>query len=68
MMTEFEREAQTISKLNHPNIVHYLGLYVDTTPEGQQEKYIVTEYMALGSLDNLLRNNKSITTAEYLSM
>ena len=65
-MVEFEREATTLQGLNHPNIVHFLGIYC-TSRSGVQEKFIVTEFMMHGSLDLLLRD-KNIEGPELLSM
>ncbi|KAJ3212400.1 hypothetical protein HDU67_003860 [Dinochytrium kinnereticum] len=41
---EFKQEAATLSKLNHPRIVRFLGVVVDN------EYSIVLEYLPLGSL------------------
>eukprot|EP01117_Protostelium_nocturnum_P016524 TRINITY_DN6557_c0_g1_i1.p1 TRINITY_DN6557_c0_g1~~TRINITY_DN6557_c0_g1_i1.p1 ORF type:complete len:1221 (+),score=342.31 TRINITY_DN6557_c0_g1_i1:196-3858(+) len=47
----FSREASIISKLNHPNVVQYIGLYSDL--EGN--KFIVFEYLKGGSILEFIR-------------
>src|SRR5690348_9007095 len=64
-MQEFVREAQILSRLNHPNVIRLLGRFIDK--EGNQ--YIVTELANKGSLKNLLRTEKdSIDEKQLLSM
>ena len=40
----FLKEAQTLSALSHPNVVHLYGLYTASTGE----KFLVTEYLSRG--------------------
>ncbi|KAJ3206491.1 hypothetical protein HDU67_008148, partial [Dinochytrium kinnereticum] len=51
---EFRREALTLSKLNHPRIVRFLGAVVDSGGYS-----IVMEYMPLGSLHSFYTRNPS---------
>eukprot|EP01118_Nematostelium_gracile_P008863 TRINITY_DN2959_c0_g1_i4.p1 TRINITY_DN2959_c0_g1~~TRINITY_DN2959_c0_g1_i4.p1 ORF type:complete len:728 (-),score=108.04 TRINITY_DN2959_c0_g1_i4:19-2202(-) len=53
----FEKEAQIMSSLIHPNIVQFLGLY---TTNGT--RYIVTEYAENGSLQDYLKHNQGKLT------
>jgi len=46
----FEREASLLLSARHPNVVQLLGLY-----KKDNEKYIVTEMMEKGGLDEVLR-------------
>ncbi len=53
--------------LNHPHIVHFLGIYTD--PKDQQNKYIVTEFMTKGSLDQLIQLERdSLSTKDLVTM
>jgi len=51
----FVNEALLLGKLQHPNVVQYIGIYVSQTGE----KYIVMEYLPLGSLNNVLVKEKN---------
>jgi len=52
-----------LQTLSHRNIVQYFGIYKES------EIYIVTEYLSLGSLNNLLQMNKDIIEInELISM
>lgn len=63
---EFEREASMLHSLRHPNVVNFLGLYRDTN---SSECYIVTEFMAGGGLDDVLKSRgKSMTTLDKLAI
>jgi len=48
---EFNAEVAVLKKLNHPNIVRYLGIFTDLTTK---TKFIITEFMSKGSLRELL--------------
>lgn len=48
----FRREVDILGRLQHPNIVMFLG--VSESPEG--EKTLVTEYVSRGSLKKLIRD------------
>ncbi|VDQ12639.1 unnamed protein product [Trichobilharzia regenti] len=47
---DFLTEADTMSQLDHPNIVQLIGLVTQSEP-----KMIIIEFMENGSLDNFLR-------------
>eukprot|EP01119_Soliformovum_irregulare_P003382 TRINITY_DN1385_c0_g1_i1.p2 TRINITY_DN1385_c0_g1~~TRINITY_DN1385_c0_g1_i1.p2 ORF type:complete len:711 (-),score=125.71 TRINITY_DN1385_c0_g1_i1:2148-4085(-) len=49
---QFESEARILRCMRHPNVVSFLGLYQD-----DQAKFIVTEFLADGGLDMLLRSS-----------
>jgi len=51
---EAVKEAKMLNSLNHPNIVRFLGFYVDKSGS----KFIATEFLSLGSLDQLLPKEK----------
>ncbi|KAG2393789.1 hypothetical protein C9374_003553 [Naegleria lovaniensis] len=46
---EFEKEALILSNLRHPNVVPFYGLCIT-----EHSRYIVTQYLAKGSLDKVL--------------
>ncbi|XP_076300861.1 anaplastic lymphoma kinase isoform X1 [Lasioglossum baleicum] len=50
---DFMMEALIMSKFNHPNIVHFIGVSFDKNP-----KYIVLELLAGGNLKNFLRDER----------
>ena len=49
--TSFEKEANILSQLRHPNIVALFGVSVT-----ERDKFLVTEWMPSGSLDALITN------------
>lgn len=55
----FIKEAKTLSKLNHPNIVHVLDLF-----EENNTAYYVMEYLDGGSLDHLIADKSGLTVSE----
>jgi len=58
-------EVQTLSKLNHPNVVQYLGIH----EASNGEKYIVMEYLSHGSLSNLLlKESRNMTVRDLIDM
>ncbi|MDE6553030.1 MAG: serine/threonine protein kinase [Muribaculaceae bacterium] len=59
----FIKEAHTLSKLKHPNIIHVLDLF-----EQNNTAYYVMEYLDGGSLDKLIadKNKLSVTEATLL--
>ncbi len=62
---EFLTEALMLQSLNHPNILRFFGVF--TNKENQH--FIVTEYMAEGSLQRLVevqRNN--VSSSELMLM
>ena len=62
---EFAQEASMLQSLNHPNIVRLFGIH--TTSNG--ENFLVMEYMNQGSLDGVLRTERSqIKLTDLLSM
>ncbi|XP_033330553.2 anaplastic lymphoma kinase isoform X2 [Megalopta genalis] len=50
---DFMMEALIMSKFNHPNVVHFIGVSFDKNP-----KYIVLELLAGGDLKNFLREER----------
>lgn len=58
----FQREADTISQLQHPNIVHVLDY--DTTPEG--EPYLVMELLQGESLADRLNRDGNISLEQMV--
>ena len=52
-MEEFNREASMLSSLNHPNCVHFYGIW-----KNNEEQYIVTEFMSEGALNHFVMKNK----------
>ncbi|XP_078052989.1 anaplastic lymphoma kinase isoform X3 [Augochlora pura] len=50
---DFMMEALIMSKFNHPNIVHFIGVSFDKNP-----KYIVLELLAGGNLKDFLREER----------
>ncbi|KAI3384551.1 hypothetical protein SNEBB_003618 [Seison nebaliae] len=60
-VNELMREADTMKKLSHPNLVKFIGLY-----ESDGQIGIVTEYMKHGSLLSfLLRNRLQLLTLPH---
>jgi serine/threonine protein kinase len=63
---EFKHEASILQSLASPYIVQFLGIFQDKK-KGQQ--YLVTEYLAKGSLLSLLqRESNTITDLDLLVM
>lgn len=58
---DFLTEALIMSKFNHPNIVHFIGVCFDKHP-----KFIVLELLTGGDLKNFLRESrpKPVSTRE----
>ncbi len=61
---EFEREASLLMRLNHPNVVRCLGIYVEvpasplassTSLPLVSSQYMVMEYLSKGSLVDFLK-------------
>ncbi|EFC49505.1 predicted protein, partial [Naegleria gruberi] len=50
---EFEHESSMLSSIRHPNIVNFYGVCLS-----KESKFIVTEYVSGGSLDNLIYDCK----------
>ncbi|MCB8986523.1 MAG: protein kinase [Ardenticatenaceae bacterium] len=51
----FQREAEILRQLNHPNIVHMLGMF-----EENGQHHIVMEYVPGGSLRHLLIRSRAV--------
>lgn len=61
-LAEFEQEANTLQTVNNKNVVHFFGIHTQG-----EKKYLVTEFMNLGSLkDAIAREN--IIMPELISM
>eukprot|EP00112_Aurelia_sp_Birch-Aquarium-sp1_P019816 Seg4983.1 transcript_id=Seg4983.1/GoldUCD/mRNA.D3Y31 product="Tyrosine-protein kinase transforming protein Fps" protein_id=Seg4983.1/GoldUCD/D3Y31 len=50
---DFEKEVESLKKLNHPNIVKMIDTYID-----KDKFYIIMEYLEKGSLLSLLQREK----------
>lgn len=61
LLDRFEREAEALRQLNHPNIVHVIE-----TLQHDQQHYIVMEYISGGSLRQLIQQNGTLTTEQIL--
>ncbi|KAJ3094248.1 hypothetical protein HDU97_008318, partial [Phlyctochytrium planicorne] len=60
---ELKREASTLSTINHPRIVRFLGVVLD----GPQWS-LVLEYLPLGSLYSFYRSNPIIPPSDRVSL
>jgi serine/threonine protein kinase len=61
----FEKEANLLRDLRHPNVVMFVGLFRDE----RGEMWIVTEFLSLGSLRHLLhRDGARVTSSALLLM
>lgn len=52
-LKEFVREIELMSKLQHPNILSLLGIFVD-----EKYRYLVTELMELGSVYDIIHTKE----------
>ncbi len=59
----FEREAQSVSNLSHPNIVEVYDVGVE-----ENEHYIVMEYIEGKTLKQLLKKRESLTLPEVIDI
>ncbi len=64
-LARFRAEARAAAALNHPNIVAVHDWGEDDTPEGPVP-YLVTEYLAGGSLRDLLDSGHRLTPSQAL--
>ena len=60
---EFDKEAAILSRLHHLNIVQFYGVAIT-----RQNKYMVTEYLTKGSLDQVIYQCKNGTLRLQFSM
>lgn len=61
---DFVMEALIMSKFDHPNIVHFIGVSFDKHP-----RYIVLELLAGGDLKNFLREERPRSVrAQYIQL
>ncbi len=63
LVLRFEREGETLRQLNHPNIVKMLAMI-----EEDKHHYLVMEYVAGGSLEELLRQNRQLPVEQVLQI
>src|SRR5512136_2674734 len=63
LVERFRREGEALRKINHPNIVKVLA-----TLEEAGQHYIVMEYVAGGSLADLLRNQPQLPLERALAI
>jgi len=59
---DFLTEALIMSKFNHPNIVHLIGVCFDNHP-----RYIVLELLAGGDLKTFLRESRPRQVSTYIA-
>lgn len=62
-LTKFQREAENLSKLNHPNIVRVLEVF-----DEHNTTYYVMEYIDGESLDSYIKKNGKLSEKESLSI
>jgi len=60
----FEAEARLLLGVRHPNIVQFLGIF--TSDNGQ--KYLVSELVKLGSLENVLHKNTGMSVEQLMAL
>mmetsp|Transcript_748 Transcript_748/g.2691 ORF Transcript_748/g.2691 Transcript_748/m.2691 type:complete len:649 (-) Transcript_748:48-1994(-) len=53
-LPEFFREVKVMSKLSHPNVILFMGIFVD-----ECNRYIITELMSRGSVYDIIHNPSS---------
>src|SRR5262249_41713700 len=63
LLERFAREGEVLAALNHPNIVRYL-----TRIEANQQNYLILEYVAGGSLADLLKTQPQLPLERVLSI
>lgn len=61
LIKRFQLEGETLRQLNHPNIVKMLG-----ADEGNNEHYLIMEYVSGGSLRDLLEEQTSLSVQRAL--
>eukprot|EP01119_Soliformovum_irregulare_P001604 TRINITY_DN1132_c0_g1_i1.p1 TRINITY_DN1132_c0_g1~~TRINITY_DN1132_c0_g1_i1.p1 ORF type:complete len:482 (+),score=153.69 TRINITY_DN1132_c0_g1_i1:21-1466(+) len=59
----FKAEANILTKLQHPNVIHYMGIWSASSIE----HYMVMEYIAGGSLEKLIADTP-LTPRQFFSM
>jgi non-specific serine/threonine protein kinase len=63
LVKRFSREAEVLRALNHPNIVEVMA-----TVTGEDDQYIVMEYVGGGSLRELLDQEKQLAISRVLEI
>ncbi|MEQ8676620.1 MAG: protein kinase [Aggregatilineales bacterium] len=63
ILTRFEREAEALRELNHPNIVKVF----ETVQDGDSH-YIVMEYVAGGALNSVIKNEGKLPVEQVLKL
>lgn len=61
--SEMLREANLLSKLQHPNVIQYFGLF-----KLKNETYMVMEFCQHGSTETWVRNHTEASTTDLLAM
>lgn len=54
---QLRNETMCLSQLQHPHIVRFIGSGVGT-PEGKDERFLVLEYLANGTLAKLIEQRR----------
>jgi len=64
LVTRFQREAQLVSSLNHPNIVSVLDFGIT----GSNKPYMVLEFVHGKTLNQIIRESRGLRIAQALPM
>ena len=60
---EFEHEARMLTQMNHPHVLRVFGFCTkppEQCEDGQEHRYIVTEFAPNGSLESAIRGAEKI--------
>lgn len=52
-----EQEIYKLPRMNHPNILHFIGAEKHIFPDGKTEFWLITQYHTLGSLCDYLKSH-----------
>jgi len=63
-LDEFMKETEVLSKLIHPHIVQFFGIYTDR----ENFQYMITEFLTLGDLLHYIRNKEDLEVSVLVDM